>query len=61
MLSVASRNVLVKILGEVRERYGFALVGYVVMPGHIHLPWSNFSFCSKLKTGLDPYRPCHLS
>lgn len=30
-------NVLVKILGEVRDRYGFALVGYVVMPEHIHL------------------------
>jgi putative transposase len=29
--------VFVKVLGEVRERYGFALVGYVVMPEHIHL------------------------
>jgi len=27
----------VKILGEVRDRYGFSLVGYVVMPEHIHL------------------------
>jgi putative transposase len=27
----------VKILGEVRDRYGFALAGYVVMPNHIHL------------------------
>jgi putative transposase len=27
----------VKILGEVRDRYGFALVGYVVMPNHVHL------------------------
>ena len=26
-----------KILGEVRKRYGFALVGYVVMPEHIHV------------------------
>ena len=25
------------ILGEVRDRYGFALAGYVVMPNHIHL------------------------
>ena len=35
--SIASRNVLVKILGEVRDRHGFALVGYVIMPEHIHL------------------------
>jgi putative transposase len=35
--SVRSRNILVQILGEVRDRYGFALVGYVVMPEHIHL------------------------
>ncbi len=34
---VRARNFFVKILGEVRERYGFALVGYVVMPEHIHL------------------------
>jgi REP element-mobilizing transposase RayT len=27
----------VKILGEVRDRHGFALAGYVVMPEHIHL------------------------
>ena len=35
--SKRARNLFVKILGEVRERYGFALVGYVVMPEHIHL------------------------
>jgi putative transposase len=35
--SVRSRNIFVQILGEVRDRYGFALVGYVVMPEHIHL------------------------
>ncbi len=35
--SVRARNLFVEILGEVRERYGFALVGYVVMPEHIHL------------------------
>jgi putative transposase len=35
--SVASRNLFVNILGDVRDRYGFALVGYVVMPEHIHL------------------------
>ena len=26
-----------KVLGDVRKRYGFALVGYVVMPEHVHL------------------------
>jgi putative transposase len=35
--SVHARNILVRILGEVRDRYGFALVGYVVMPNHVHL------------------------
>ena len=32
-----ARNVFVEILDEVRDRYGFSLVGYVVMPEHIHL------------------------
>jgi putative transposase len=35
--SVHSRNIFVQILGEVRDRYGFLLVGYVVMPNHVHL------------------------
>ena len=35
--SMRSKNLFAKILGEVRDRYGFALVGYVVMPEHIHL------------------------
>jgi len=35
--SVRARNVFVRILGEVRDRYEFSLVGYVVMPEHIHL------------------------
>jgi len=35
--SIRARNVFVQILGEVRDRYRFALVGYVVMPNHIHL------------------------
>ena len=34
--SVRAKNLFVKILGEVRDRYGFSLVGYVVMPEHIH-------------------------
>ena len=35
--SVRSRNLVVEILREVRAKYGFSLVGYVVMPQHIHL------------------------
>ena len=35
--SVRARNVFVRILGEMREQYGFAMVGYVLMPEHIHL------------------------
>ena len=35
--TVPSRNLFVKILGEVRERYSFKLVGYVVMPEHVHM------------------------
>jgi putative transposase len=35
--SARTKNTFAKILGEVRERYGLALVGYVVMPEHIHL------------------------
>ena len=31
------RDLFVKILEEVRARYGFTVVGYVVMPEHIHL------------------------
>ena len=35
--SVRDRNIFVQILGEVRDRYGCALVGYVVMPEHVHV------------------------
>jgi putative transposase len=35
--SVRARNVFVKLLGEARDRCGFSLAGYVVMPEHIHL------------------------
>jgi putative transposase len=35
--SARAKNLFAKVLGEVRGRYGFALVGYVVMPEHIHL------------------------
>ena len=35
--SARAKNLFVAILGEVRDRYGFALAGYVVMPNHVHL------------------------
>ena len=31
------RDLFSQILEEVRQRYGFVVVGYVVMPDHIHL------------------------
>jgi putative transposase len=35
--SIRARNIFVKILYEVRDRYGFFLVGFVLMPEHVHL------------------------
>ena len=35
--SARAKNLFVKILDDVRNRNGFALAGYVVMPNHIHL------------------------
>jgi putative transposase len=35
--SVRARNVFVQMLGEARDRYGFSLIGFVIMPEHIHL------------------------
>jgi len=32
-----ARNEFLRILNEVRDRYDFALLGYVVMPEHVHL------------------------
>jgi putative transposase len=32
-----ARNVFVEALSAIRARYGFLLVGYVVMPEHVHL------------------------
>src|SRR5260370_34653398 len=38
LLSTAqARNLFVEELGRVRREYGFLLVGYVVMPNHVHL------------------------
>ena len=35
--SVRTRNLAVKTLEEVRTKYKFSLVGYVIMPEHVHL------------------------
>jgi putative transposase len=35
--TVYARNRFVRILDAVRSRHGFALLGYVVMPEHVHL------------------------
>jgi putative transposase len=35
--TVGARNQFVRILGEVKSRHKFLLVGYVVMPEHVHL------------------------
>jgi len=35
--TVRARNLFVHGLGKIRERYSFLLVGYVVMPDHVHL------------------------
>jgi REP-associated tyrosine transposase len=32
-----ARNCFVKILDQARSRFGFLLIGYVVMPEHVHL------------------------
>jgi putative transposase len=35
--SAHARNVFLQILSDVRDKYSFALVGFVVMPEHVHL------------------------
>jgi REP-associated tyrosine transposase len=35
--TVRARNLFVHALGKIRERYSFLVVGYVVMPEHVHL------------------------
>jgi putative transposase len=37
LASPRNRNIAVQILGQVRGRFHFALVGYVFMPDHVHL------------------------
>jgi len=35
--SPARRNLFLSVLEKMRERYRFAVIGYVVMPEHVHL------------------------
>ncbi len=35
--TIRARNLFVRALGAIHERYKFLLVGYVVMPDHVHL------------------------
>jgi putative transposase len=44
--TVRARNLFVETLGKIRERYRFRLVGYVVMPEHVHLLISEPSGCT---------------
>jgi putative transposase len=37
LASPRNRNLVAQILGELRRRFEFALVGYVLMPDHVHL------------------------
>jgi putative transposase len=32
------RDLLLKVIEQMRNRYRFGLVGFVVMPEHVHLP-----------------------
>jgi putative transposase len=35
--TIRARNCFVRVLKETRQRFGFQLLGYVVMPEHVHL------------------------
>jgi putative transposase len=37
LLTPSRRGLLLTVLEEMRERYGFVVLGYVVMPEHVHL------------------------
>jgi putative transposase len=41
-----ARNIFVQALSAIRVRYGFSLVGYVVMPEHVHLMFSETRECT---------------
>ncbi len=44
--TVRARNVFVRALSAIRERYRFLLAGYVVMPEHVHLLISEGPKCT---------------
>jgi putative transposase len=46
LTSACARNLFVKELDEVRHGYDFLLVGYVLMPNHVHLLLSEPKKCS---------------
>ena len=35
--TVRARHLFLKIMGEVRSKFQFRLIGYVIMPEHVHL------------------------
>jgi putative transposase len=49
LASARARNLFVKILGQVRTRYRFKLVGFVLMPEHVHLLLSEPPACTPSK------------
>jgi putative transposase len=44
--TVRARNTFVAALAKIRERYRFRLIGYVVMPEHVHLLISESAKCT---------------
>ena len=44
--TVRARNAFVAALARIRERYRFRLIGYVVMPEHVHLLISESAKCT---------------
>jgi putative transposase len=49
LASRARRDLFLRVLEEVRQRYKFVVVGYVVMPEHIHLLISEPERCDPSK------------
>ncbi len=44
--TASARDVFVAALAKIRQRYGFLLLGYVVMPEHVHLLISESAKCT---------------
>jgi REP element-mobilizing transposase RayT len=58
--SARSRDRLLAVLEQTRQRYRFVVVGYVVMPEHIHLLISEPEVGTHLDghASLEAHRPC---